>query len=125
MPQGVIKSFAMAVHAGLLNGPFHIFCGMKRGLALLGLPVTGDAVDIRRKHEAGGIRNPNPSNPAVHLLRSHVDLLGVALIAIGGGMGKTGDLPNLMAKGGMATRAFDFVIGHVILVHELRGIFSA
>jgi hypothetical protein len=92
---------------------------MKRGLALLGLPVTGDAVDIRRKHEAGGIRNSNPSNPAVHLLRSHVDFLGVALIAIGGGMGKAGDLPNLMAKGGMAIRALDLMIGDVILVQEL------
>ena len=119
MPQGVIESLAMAVHAGFLNGPFRIFCGMKRGLALLGLPVTGDTVDIRRKHEAGRIRNPNPSNPAVHLLGSHVDSLGMALIAIGGKMGKAGDLPNLVAQRSMTARAFDLMVGDVILVHEL------
>jgi hypothetical protein len=48
-----------------------------------------------------------------------VDFLGVTLIAIGGGMGKAGDLPNLMAKGSMAIRALDLMIGDVILVQKL------
>jgi hypothetical protein len=47
----------------------------------------------------------------------------MTLITIGGDMGEGGDLSNLMAQGRVATRTFDFVVGDMFLMHELRGIF--
>ena len=38
-------------------------------------------------------------------------------------MGEGGDLSNLMPQGRVATRTFDFVVGDMFLMHELRGIF--
>jgi len=87
LSQGIVESLPVAVNAGPFNGPLRIFCGMKGSLAFFNLPVTGGTVDIRRKHEARGIGNPDPPNPAVQLLRPHMDFLCVALIAIGEGMG--------------------------------------
>jgi len=54
-----------------------------------------------------------------------MDFLTVASVAKGGVMRKSGNLPDLMAKGGVTIRALDLVIGYVFLVHELRRILGA
>ncbi len=51
-----------------------------------------------------------------------MDLLAVTLIAIGGEMGEGGKRSDLVPKRGVAVRAFDFVIGHVVFMDELGGV---
>ena len=54
-----------------------------------------------------------------------MNFLAMTLIANGGRMGKGENLPDFMSNGRMAVHTFDLVIGHVILMHELRSIFRA
>ena len=54
-----------------------------------------------------------------------MNFLAMTFIAKGGRMGKGENLPDLMSNGRMAICTLDLVIGHMILMHELRGIFSA
>jgi hypothetical protein len=52
-----------------------------------------------------------------------MNLVAVALITIGWNMGDRWNGPNLMSKGSVATRTFDFMIGNMFLMCELGGIF--
>ena len=51
-----------------------------------------------------------------------MNLFVIALITIRRGMGDRGDLSNLMPQLRVATRAFDFVVSDMFLMHKLRGI---
>jgi hypothetical protein len=53
-----------------------------------------------------------------------MDLFAMAPIANGGRMDGGENRADLMADMSMAIRTFDFVVGHMILMHELRGIFG-
>jgi hypothetical protein len=53
-----------------------------------------------------------------------MNLLIVALIANGGRMNKSENWSNLMPNITVAICAFDLVVGDMILMHELRGIFG-
>ncbi len=98
---------------------------MKRGLAFLTLSMAGDAVYIRRKHEAGRVRNAYPAGPPVEFSRPQMHLFTVAPITVGGGMGDRGNRPDLMAKRTVAIRAFNLMARDMILMDELGGILRA
>jgi hypothetical protein len=53
-----------------------------------------------------------------------MDLFAMAPIANGGRMDGGENRADLMADMSMAIGTFDFVVGHMILMHELRGIFG-
>ena len=100
----------MAVHTGFSHGPFHIFCRMKRSLALFALSMAGDTVDIRRKHQTGRVRNTNPSTSAIKLSWSQMDLLAVALITNSWRMGKGRESVRSHAEwkyGNLRIRSYD------------------
>jgi hypothetical protein len=54
-----------------------------------------------------------------------MNFLVVALIANGGRMNKSENWSNLMPNITVAICAFDLVVGDMILMHELRGVFGA
>jgi len=54
-----------------------------------------------------------------------MDFLAMALVTHGGGMDHREDGTNFMPNVRMAIGAFDFMVGHMISMHELRGIFGA
>jgi len=47
----------------------------------------------------------------------------MTFITIGGDVSDGGNLPNLMPERSVATRAFDLVVGDMLLMHELRRVF--
>lgn len=114
----------MAVHAGFSNRLFFVLCRVEGCLARFSRSMAGDTVHIRRKHETGGIRNANPSCPAIKLLGTHMGLFAVASIAVGGGMRDRWNLTNLVPERGMARDTFAFVIRYMFPVERLRGIFG-
>ena len=50
--QGFTKSLPMAVHAGFVDRPFRKSSGVQCCPAFFSSSMTGDTVDIGRKHEA-------------------------------------------------------------------------
>ncbi len=84
--------------------------------------MAGDTVHIGRKHEAGRVRDAYPSRPAVQLPWTKMHLLAVALVTIGGGVSEGGNRSDFVPKKGMAARALDLMVGHVLPMHELGGI---
>ncbi len=75
---------------------------MECSLALLALSMAGNTVHICRKHEAGRVRDANPSGPAVQLSWTEMHLLAMAFVTIGGGVSDGGNRSDLMAKKSMA-----------------------
>ena len=112
----------MAVHAGFANRLFFVLCRVEGSLARFSRSMAGDTVHIRHKHETGGIRNANPSCPAIKLLGTHMGLFAVASIAIGGGMSNRRNLADLVPERRMTGDTFDLVIRYMFSVERLRGI---
>ena len=123
MLEGIVKPFPMAVHAGLPDRFLHIFGRMQSGCALLAFSVAGDAVDIRGIHQARRVRDSKPSASAVKFARPLMDLLAMAPIANRGGMDGGKNRTDLMPNMGVAIGALNLMVRHMVLMHELRGIF--
>jgi hypothetical protein len=54
-----------------------------------------------------------------------MDLLAMALVTNSRGMNKSEDRSDFMPYVSVAICAFDLVIGDMIFMHELRGVFGA
>ena len=113
----------MAVNTGLADGLFFILGGVEGSLARFCRPMTGDTVNIRCKHETGGIRNSDSSYSSIKLLRSHMGILAMAFIAIGGSMRDRRNLADLMHQRCVAGNTLYLMIGHMYSVEGWRAIF--
>src|SRR3990172_6015225 len=111
----------MAVHTGFPHRLLHISGRMKSSCALFTLSMAGDAVNIRRIHQARRVRDSKPSTSAVKFPGPQMNLFAMAPIANRGIMDGSENRADLMADMGVAIGTLDLVIGHMILVHELRG----
>ena len=63
--QRIVESLTMTLHTGFSHCPFLVLGGMQGRLTLFSLPMAGDAVNIRRIHEAGRVRNADPSTSTI------------------------------------------------------------
>ena len=99
--QGFIESLSMAVHTGLTDGSLNISRSMKCSLTLLAPSMARNTVHIGRKHQAGRVRDANPSDPAVQLSWTKMYLLAVAFVTIGGGVSEGGNRSDLVTKKSM------------------------
>ncbi len=125
MFQSIVKSLPVAVDAGFADHPLRKSRRVEGGLTFFSSSMAGDTVDIGRKHEAGRVRNPNPSASPIKISGSQVHFLAVAPVTIGWNVGKRGNLANFMPQGRVATGAFDLVVSDVLLMQEFRGKFRA